>query len=58
MTEDTDLLDGLEALEGKLAQARASITRRFIGQEQVVDFMVAGQVLIFDPLARRPAPAG
>ena len=36
MTDDTDLLAGLEALEGKLAQARASITRRFIGQERVV----------------------
>ena len=41
MTDDTDLLDGLEALEGKLAQARASITRRFIGQEQVVDLALS-----------------
>ena len=32
-----DLVSGIEALEGKLAQARASITRRFIGQERVVD---------------------
>ncbi|WP_375554405.1 AAA family ATPase [Roseovarius mucosus] len=41
MTDDTDLLAGLEALEGKLAQARASITRRFIGQEQVVDLSLS-----------------
>lgn len=32
-----DLVSGIEALEGKLAQARDSITRRFIGQERVVD---------------------
>ena len=37
MSDDADLLAGIEALEDKLAQARASITRRFIGQEQVVD---------------------
>ncbi|MFO7772316.1 MAG: AAA family ATPase, partial [Roseovarius gahaiensis] len=37
MTDDADLLDGIEALEDKLAEARASITRRFIGQERVVD---------------------
>ncbi|WP_294612703.1 AAA family ATPase [Roseovarius sp.] len=41
MTDDTDLLAGLEALEDKLAQARASITRRFIGQEQVVDLALS-----------------
>ncbi len=41
MTEDTDLLKGIEALEEKLAQARASITRRFIGQEQVVDLALS-----------------
>ena len=41
MTDDTDLLAGLEALEGKLAQARASITRRFIGQERVVDLSLS-----------------
>ncbi|SFN54300.1 MoxR-like ATPase [Roseovarius lutimaris] len=41
MTDDTDLLAGLEALEGKLAQARASITRRFIGQDQVVDLALS-----------------
>ncbi|SDO11666.1 MoxR-like ATPase [Lutimaribacter pacificus] len=37
MSDDTDLVAGIEALEEKLAQARASITRRFIGQERVVD---------------------
>ena len=37
MSEPTDLVADIEALEQKLAQARASITRRFIGQEQVVD---------------------
>jgi MoxR-like ATPase len=41
MTEETDLVAGLEALEDKLAQARASITRRFIGQERVVDLSLA-----------------
>ncbi|MGR3548375.1 MAG: AAA family ATPase [Roseovarius sp.] len=41
MTDDTDLLAGLEALEGKLAEARASITRRFIGQERVVDLSLS-----------------
>ncbi|MET4102517.1 MoxR-like ATPase [Roseovarius sp. MBR-78] len=41
MTEETDLVAGLEALEVKLAQARASITRRFIGQERVVDLSLA-----------------
>ena len=41
MTEETDLLAGLEALEDKLAQARTSITRRFIGQERVVDLSLS-----------------
>ncbi len=41
MTEDSDLVTGIKALEGKLAQAKASITRRFIGQEQVVDLAVS-----------------
>ncbi|MAU53698.1 MAG: AAA family ATPase [Roseovarius sp.] len=41
MTEDTELLAGLEALEDKLARARASITRRFIGQERVVDLALS-----------------
>ena len=37
MTDQTDLVPQIEALEEKLAKARASITRRFIGQERVVD---------------------
>ena len=41
MTDDVDLLKGIEALEDKLAQARASITHRFIGQEQVVDLALS-----------------
>ncbi len=41
MSEDADLLAGIEALEDRLAQARASITRRFIGQEQVVDLSLS-----------------
>ncbi|SEK72540.1 MoxR-like ATPase [Roseovarius azorensis] len=41
MTDDTDLLADLDALEGKLALARASITRRFIGQERVVDLSLS-----------------
>ena len=34
---DEDLVTQIEAVEKKLAEAKASITRRFIGQEQVVD---------------------
>jgi MoxR-like ATPase len=34
---DEDLVPQIEAVEKKLAEAKASITRRFIGQEQVVD---------------------
>jgi MoxR-like ATPase len=41
MADDTDLLAGIEALEDKLAQARESITRRFIGQERVVDLSLS-----------------
>lgn len=41
MTDDADLLAGIEALEDKLAKARASITRRFIGQERVVDLSLS-----------------
>ena len=37
MSDDTDLVAEIEALEDKLAEARASITKRFIGQERVVD---------------------
>ena len=41
MSEGADLVTGIEALEEKLAQAKASITRRFIGQEQVVDLTLS-----------------
>jgi len=41
MTDQTDLLAGIEALEDRLAEARASITRRFIGQERVVDLTLS-----------------
>ena len=37
MSDTADLVAEIEALEGKLAQAKASITRRFIGQDRVVD---------------------
>lgn len=37
MSDPDDLVAEVEALEAKLAQAKASITRRFIGQERVVD---------------------
>ncbi|MEY8830443.1 AAA family ATPase [Sedimentitalea sp. XS_ASV28] len=37
MSDTDDLVAEVEALETKLAQAKASITRRFIGQERVVD---------------------
>ena len=38
---DTDLVARIEALESRLAEARASIARRFIGQERVVDLTLA-----------------
>ncbi|MFP4275389.1 MAG: AAA family ATPase [Paracoccaceae bacterium] len=41
MADESELIAGIETLEGKLAQARASITRRFIGQERVVDLTLA-----------------
>lgn len=41
MSEGADLVTEIEALEEKLAQAKASITRRFIGQEQVVDLTLS-----------------
>jgi len=37
MSDTADLVAEIEALEDKLAEARASITKRFIGQERVVD---------------------
>jgi len=37
MSEPADMVAQIEALGGKLMQAKASITNRFIGQERVVD---------------------
>ena len=37
MSEPADLVAEIEALEAKLVEAKASITRRFIGQARVVD---------------------
>ncbi|MEM7073709.1 MAG: MoxR family ATPase [Pseudomonadota bacterium] len=41
MTSDAALLTEIEALETKLGEARASITKRFIGQPQVVDLALS-----------------
>ncbi|QFS84563.1 ATPase family associated with various cellular activities (AAA) [Roseivivax sp. THAF40] len=41
MAEAEDLVAEIEALEGKLAEAKTAITRRFIGQEQVVDLTLS-----------------
>ena len=37
MSDTEDLVAEIEAVEAKLTEARASIMRRFIGQERVVD---------------------
>jgi MoxR-like ATPase len=41
MTDTAAMVAEIEALEQKIAQAKASITRRFIGQEQVVDLTLS-----------------
>ncbi|SFE50264.1 AAA family ATPase [Roseivivax sediminis] len=41
MAETEDLVTEIEALEAKLAEARTAITRRFIGQERVVDLTLS-----------------
>ena len=41
MNDVPDLVAEIEALEDKLALARASITKRFIGQERVVDLTLS-----------------
>lgn len=41
MTEPSELVAEIEALGEKLGQAKASITRRFIGQERVVDLVLS-----------------
>lgn len=44
MTDETDLVVQIEALGDKLAQARDSINRRFIGQKQVVDLTLTAML--------------
>ena len=41
MTEAPDLVSDIEALGDKLSAAKASITKRFIGQERVVDLVLS-----------------
>ncbi|SFC36607.1 AAA family ATPase [Tropicimonas isoalkanivorans] len=41
MSEPTQLVAEIEALGEKLAEAKGSITRRFIGQERVVDLVLS-----------------
>jgi MoxR-like ATPase len=41
MSESPDLVAEIEALGAKLAEAKASITKRFIGQETVVDLVLS-----------------
>ena len=41
MTQPQDLVTEIEALGGKLAEAKGSITRRFIGQERVVNLVLS-----------------
>ena len=41
LTDHKDLLARIESVEEKLAEAKGSITRRFIGQEQVVDLTLS-----------------
>lgn len=44
MTEATELVARIEGLGAKLAEAKASIDRRFIGQEKVVDLVLASML--------------
>ncbi len=44
MTEATELVARIEGLGAKLAEAKASIDRRFIGQEKVVDLVLAAML--------------
>jgi len=44
MAADDALVQEIEALGGKLAEAKASINRRFIGQEKVVDLVLASML--------------
>ena len=44
MTNATDLVADIETLGGKLAEARASIAKRFIGQDRVVDLTLTALI--------------
>lgn len=44
MTEPADLITEIEALSDKLGAARASVNRRFIGQERVVELVLAAML--------------
>jgi len=44
MTDPTDLIAEIEALSDKLGAARASVNRRFIGQERVVELVLASML--------------
>lgn len=44
MSNATDLVADIEALGGKLADARASIAKRFIGQDRVVDLTLTALI--------------
>ena len=44
MAQDTDLVAKIEALGVTLAEAKLSINRRFIGQEKVVDLVLAAML--------------
>ena len=44
MTEADDLVAEIEALEDKLAEAKQAITKRFIGQERVVDLTLSAML--------------
>jgi MoxR-like ATPase len=41
MTDSADLVADIDALQARLAEARAQVARRFIGQERVVDLSLA-----------------
>ncbi|MFQ6551409.1 AAA family ATPase [Aestuariibius insulae] len=44
MTEDTTLVPEIEALGDRLSQAKQSISRRFIGQDRVVELVLASML--------------
>ncbi|MEM9129288.1 MAG: MoxR family ATPase [Pseudomonadota bacterium] len=44
MSDEAKILEEIEALEDKLAQARQSITKRFVGQQRVVDLALSAML--------------